>query len=208
MLKNRIKIFCIKRKFRKNNKHNKVYLDLKSLYKFDLNKIRIGKNTYGTINVKMFGNPNERLEIGNYCSIASNVIFVLGGNHNYQYLSTYPFKNKLLNDFSVIEADTKGKIIIEDDVWIGINSLILSGVKIGQGAVIAAGSVVTKDIPPYAIVGGNPAHIIKYRFGENTINKLLNIDFDKIECNDIINELYIKINDTNVDKILNKIRRK
>lgn len=208
MLKNRIKTFYIKRKFRKNNKHNKVYLDLKSLYKFDLNKIRIGKNTYGTINVKMFGNPDERLEIGNYCSIASNVIFILGGNHNYQYLSTYPFKNKLLNDFSVIEADTKGKIIIEDDVWIGINSLILSGVKIGQGAVIAAGSVVTKDIPPYAIVGGNPAHIIKYRFSENTINKLLNIDFDKIECNNIINELYIKINDTNVDKILDKIRRK
>ena len=205
MLKNKIKILYIKKKFRRNNKHNKVFLDLKSLYKFDLNKIKIGKNTYGTIDVRMFGNPNEKLEIGSYCSIAKNVIFILGGNHNYQYISTFPFKNKLMNDFSEIEAETKGKTIVEDDVWIGINSLILSGIKIGQGAVIAAGSVVTKDVPPYAIVGGNPARILKYRFNNTIINKLLNIDFDKLEYEKIIKELYIKVDDKNVDKILKKI---
>ena len=116
-----------------------------------------------------------------------------------------PFKNKLMNDFSGIEAETKGKTIIEDDVWIGINSLILSGIKIGQGAVIAAGSVVTKDVPPYAIVGGNPAHILKYRFNNNIINKLLNIDFDKLEYEKIIKELYIKVDDKNIDKILKNI---
>lgn len=72
---------------------------------------------------------------------------------------------------------TKGPIILEDDVWIATNALILSGVTIGQGAIVAAGAVVVKDVPPYAVVGGNPAKIIKYRFPEEIIKKLLKLDF-------------------------------
>ena len=81
-----------------------------------------------------------------------------------------------------------GDIIIENDVWVGARSTIMSGVKISNGAVVAAGSVVTKDVPPYTIVGGNPARIIKYRFDESQIEKLLKIswwdwDEDKIREN-------------------------
>ena len=91
------------------------------------------------------------------------------------------------------EGTSKGNITVDDDVWIGFRSTILSGVHIGQGAVIAAGSVVTKDVPPYAIVGGVPAKVIKYRFPSNIINELLKIDYKKMTEDMIkehINELY------------------
>ena len=81
------------------------------------------------------------------------------------------------------DATSKGDIVLEDDVWIGCNAVILSGVHIGQGAVVAAGAVVTKDIPAYAVVAGNPAHIIKYRFDKEYIDELLKIDFSKIDKN-------------------------
>lgn len=78
-----------------------------------------------------------------------------------------------------LEAISKGDIIV-DDVWFGGDATIMSGVHIGKGAVIAAGAVVTKDVPPYAIVGGVPAKIIKYRFNENVIKKIIKIDFNKL----------------------------
>lgn len=78
------------------------------------------------------------------------------------------------------EALSKGDIIINDDVWIGCNAIILSGVNIGQGAVVAAGAVVTNDIPPYAIVGGVPAKVIKYRFETAIIDELLKVDYSKL----------------------------
>jgi serine acetyltransferase len=71
----------------------------------------------------------------------------------------------------------KGDITIENDVWIGAKATVMSGIKIGNGAVVAAGSVVTKDVPPYAIVAGNPAKIVKYRFDESQIEKLLQISW-------------------------------
>ncbi len=78
------------------------------------------------------------------------------------------------------EAKTKGDIIVDDDVWIGYGATILSGVHIGQGAVVAAGAVVSKDVPPYAIVGGVPAKVIKYRFNQEMIHELLNVDYSKL----------------------------
>lgn len=150
----------------------------------------IGKYTYGF-------NPNnvlihslekkEKLFIGNFCSIAPNVYFILASDHPYKYLSTFPFKVKVLEQDG--EAISKGDIVLKDDVWIGINSIILSGVTINQGAIVAANSVVTKDIPPYAIVGGNPAKLIKYRLDESLRKKLEKIDvaalFDKFTKEDI-----------------------
>ena len=93
----------------------------------------------------------------------------------------YPFKTMM--GFNGNDATSKGDIVLEDDVWIGCNAVILSGVHIGQGAVVAAGAVVTKDIPAYAVVAGNPAHIIKYRFDKEYIDELLKIDFSKIDKN-------------------------
>lgn len=155
-----------------------------------MDQVHIGNYTYGEIYVS---SPNDKPEliIGAFCSIAGNVKFLLGADHPYNLFSSYPFKSLLLSCES--DAITKGNIVVDDDVWIGENSIILSGVRIGQGAVIAAGSVVTKDIPPYAIAGGVPAKIIKYRFSEKLINELLKIDFTKLTKSDIeshITELY------------------
>ena len=206
MMLSKLKKIIYNYKFRKKNKHNMVVLNLTSLYKFDENKIIVGKRSYGKIDVRMYGNLNEKLQIGNYCSIAPNTLFLLGGNHNYKTISTFPFLNKCESEEKV-EATTKGPIIIGDDVWIGINSIILSGVTIGQGAIVAAGSVVTKNVPPYSIVAGNPSTVIKYRFSENVIKKLIKFDFSQIEFSEKIKEIVeIEINDRNVDEVLKKIK--
>ena len=103
----------------------------------------------------------------------------MGGEHDYHKLSMYPFEKAILQNGRAM-TQNKGDIKIGDDVWIGYNAIILSGVKIGQGAVIAAGAVVVKDVPPYAIVGGNPAKIIKYRCSEERIRELIKYDFSRI----------------------------
>lgn len=110
---------------------------------FPIEKVRVGNGTYGTIRALHFGNDTERLIIGNYCSIAGGVVFLLGGNHKYKRLSTYPFTSKVFGE-KPRGADTNGPIIVEDDVWIGYGAIILSGVTLGQGCIIAAGSVVSK----------------------------------------------------------------
>jgi serine acetyltransferase len=92
-----------------------------------------------------------------------------------------------------------------DDVWLGENVMVLSGVKIGKGAVVAAASVVVKDVPPYAIVGGNPAKVIKYRFSPEIIEKLMVTDLTKLSANSIkenIDLLYSELNENNVDEII------
>ncbi len=184
-------------KFNDNETIHKNYVDL--------DKIKVGSRTYGTLSVGAWGAETEQLEIGALCSIGDNVTFMLGGNHELNNLTTFPFKVKL--GLLKNEAVTKGKINICDDVWIGNDCTILSGVNIGKGAVIGTGSVIAKDIPPYAIVVGNPGKIIKYRFNQNIINKLLEIDLKKVaRLDNIINHvdyLYRVIDDENFDKIYN-----
>ena len=107
--------------------------------------------------------------IGNFTAIAHNVSFMLNLNHDYLSISTGSLSVMLernLEKYVNWKSKRKRQIIIGHDVWIGAHVQILSGVNIGNGSVIASGAVVTKDVPPYAIVGGNPAKIIKYRFNE------------------------------------------
>jgi len=138
---------------------------------FDFSKVQVGHGSYGRLNVHTWGLPEERLSIGHYVSIAGDVQFLLGGNHAHDRLSTYPFKVMMLGHPN--ESRTKGPITVQDDVWIGHGAMILSGVTLHQGCVIGAGAVVTRDVPPYAIVAGNPAQVVKYRFSQELTQKLV-----------------------------------
>lgn len=146
----------------------------------DKSKILIGNGTYGEITVYQFDNRCGFLRIGNYCSIAPEVTFLTGGEHSCNTISTYPFQSRLFHTY--VDTLTKGDICIDDDVWIGYGATILSGVHIGQGAVVAAGAVVAKDVPPYAVVSGVPAKVIKYRFGSELIEELLKVDYGKLDA--------------------------
>ncbi len=125
---------------------------------------------------KIIGCGAAILKVGKYCSISNSATFILGLEHNSKWLTTCPF--------SVVDKNyrkypyptrSKGDINVGNDVWIGYEALILSGVKIGDGAIIGARSVVAKDVPPYAIVAGNPSKIIRYRFSPEVIEQLLEL---------------------------------
>lgn len=190
----KLKFKLFQKKYRKLNSHNRTII----MNYCDLSKIVIGKKTYGEIHITDWSFLDTKLRIGSYCSIAPNVQFLLGGEHQINSISTYPFK---VYEFGYArEAGSKGDIVVKDDVWIGTNAIICSGVTIGQGAIVAAGAVVTKDVEPYAIVGGNPAKVIKYRFDEKLRRKMCEIDivelfdmFDKNQENLIYDELNDKI---------------
>lgn len=124
----------------------------------------------------------DRLIIGKFCSIATGVQFMMGGTqgHNYHWIASYPL-DSFDEDFGGYYTNTpkanklKGDTIIGNDVWIGAEALIMPGVSIADGAVIGARALVTKNVEPYTVVGGNPARPIKKRFNDDAIQKLLQI---------------------------------
>ncbi len=126
---------------------------------------------------------NDKLIIGKYCSIACGAKFMFtAGNHNMTSLSTYPFpifyEDWGLNGSNIIDAwNNNGDILIGNDVWIGYEAVIMQGIHIGDGAIIGTRSVVTKDVPPYTIVGGTPAKQIRKRFSEEVIAKLIKLQW-------------------------------
>jgi virginiamycin A acetyltransferase len=134
----------------------------------------------------------DKLIIGKFCMIASNATFIMNGaNHLTDAITSYPFAIFGQDWANAMDNKTypqKGDIVIGNDVWIGYNATILAGVTIGHGAIIAANATVTKDVEPYSIVGGNPAQLIRKRFPDQTIAKLLELawwdwDLDKITRN-------------------------
>lgn len=132
----------------------------------------IGNYTYGKPTVFSWG-EGTTLRIGSFCSFASGVKIFLGGEHRIDWVTTYPF-SALFQDAKryVGHPASKGNVVIGNDVWIGTEAMILSGVRIGNGAVVAARSVVADDVPAYAIAAGNPARIVKYRFEMKIIKRL------------------------------------
>jgi hypothetical protein len=119
-----------------------------------------------------FEHPSATVTIGNYCSIAGGVVYYGAAHHRMDCVSTFPFKEKFGWDLPTL-AHTKGALVIEHDVWIANGVQILNAVRIGTGAVIGAHTVVTKDVPPYAVMCGNPGVVKKFRFPEDTIARLL-----------------------------------
>jgi len=190
--------------WRKRNPHNLTT----SATHFNIDAVTVGKGTYGNLYVLTRDYQKVKLIIGNYCSIADGVKFLLSGNHQYDIISTYPYELLVLNSHGLGKsvAVAKGNIVVGDDTWIGANAIICSGVTIGQGAIVAAGAVVTKDIDPYSIVGGNPAKLLKYRFNENLRDKLKSINiekiFEKAKNYNNFDILHTVLNENNIDEIL------
>jgi len=149
--------------------YNTIYNDV------SLNNVNLGDFTYIAGNTKI-----SRTNIGKFCSIGPDCKMGLGKHPTKDFVSTHPIFFSTLKQAQISFADKNyfeefERINIGNDVWIGANSIVVDGVQIGDGAIVAAGSVVTKEIPPYAIAGGVPAKVIKYRFEKEEIEKLLEI---------------------------------
>ena len=153
----------------------------------------------------------DKLIIGKFCSIASGTKFIMGSaNHRLGSVTTYPF-NVFGGSWQENTPDHmsqlpfKGDIVIGNDVWIGRESIIMPGVKIGDGAIIAACSVVTKDVEPYSVVGGNPASFIKKRFNDELIELLLEFKWWDLPPEKLVAVLPL-LCDFDLEKVTKKIK--
>ena len=139
----------------------------------------------------LFDFIGDKLIIGNFCQIATRVTFIMNGaNHDFEGFSSYPFKvfGSSWAD-AKLEGKNKGNTIIGNDVWLGYKATILPGITIGDGAIIGANSVVTKDVEPYTIVGGNSAKELRKRFDPETIQLLLKLQWWNWDLKDITDNL-------------------
>lgn len=137
---------------------------------------KYGPEKFEEYNVLYNYHPEKvKLVFGKFCAIAAETRFIMTGDHKLDAFSTYVFpvfKNGWENAFKVEELPVKGDIIVGNDVWFGYDSLVMNGVTIGNGAIIATRAVVVKDVPAYSIVAGNPAKVVKMRFDDKTIETL------------------------------------
>jgi len=148
----------------------------------------------GTAEVLSWGTMSPEkstVRVGKYCSLAQRIKFYVDGNHRYDHASSFPFYE--LGYYKDDERNRncwgKGAAIVGHDVWIGNDVTVMSGVTIGHGSVIGAHAVVTKDVPPYAIVAGNPASVIKYRFPEDMIQAYLEVQWWDLPKEDVLQHL-------------------
>lgn len=161
--------------------------------------------SYGPIKVSFADKCPYKLSVGKFSSIANLQVFLAHGDgHDCSFVSTFPFGLQLANIFQVENhsKNSNGDVSIGNDVWIGANSTIMSGVTVGDGAVIAANSHVIKNVEPYSIVGGNPAQHIKYRFTPTQIEKLLKIKWWNWDDQKIQQFIHL-ICSNNVDEFIN-----
>jgi len=209
IIKNIVKGHFARKKWRKMNMQNST--EMGTL--FPLRFAKVGAYSYGTINLIVYdlNNTDSRLEIGNFVSISGNVTFLLCEQHQTKTVMPFPLKSILKNTQFPEDAISRGSIIVEDEVWIGYGATILSGVRIGKGSIIATGAVVTADVPPYSIVGGVPAKVIKRRFSDDVIERLLSINIADLPAAEIeknIDLFYKDIVDSDclseVEKLFNR----
>lgn len=195
-LRDLVRLSVFKYYWRKNNRYNLT----KAGNIFPIDKVRVGEKTYGTLNIMSYNNNEEKLEIGSYCSIAGEVKFLLSGEHDYRCFTNYPFQ--ILNH-NIGSSISKGKIVVQDDVWIGFGAIILSGVTLGKGCVVGAGSIVAKSIAPYAVFYGG--QVIKYRFSKSVVDRLIDLDLSKIEKikRENLDKYLYNITEDNIDEFIN-----
>ncbi|PHS78191.1 MAG: chloramphenicol acetyltransferase [Rhodospirillaceae bacterium] len=141
--------------------------------------VKIGRGTYGIDRNAFQGlSADAPITIGNFCSFGPQVLIFSKADHSLDLVSTYPLRTKLIcPEQGDQDAVTKGAVLIGHDVWVGARAMILSGVTIGNGAVIGAGALVAKDVPPYGVVIGNPGKVLKYRFSDQQIESLQKIEW-------------------------------
>ena len=196
IIKNELKRFLLKKKNIEIDYNTRMNFNVKASQKGPVNRLvnfhgqitRMGcgcflENVYAYGNIELgdfvsISGPGTilhaeigKIKIGSFSSIAANVS-IQEFNHHLNRPTTYAIHHNVFHEKFDKDCTSKGDIILGEDVWIGSNTVILSGVSIGRGAVVGAGSVITSSIPPYAIVVGNPAKVIKYRFNEEQINAL------------------------------------
>jgi acetyltransferase-like isoleucine patch superfamily enzyme len=141
-------------------------------------RVSMGRQTYGLPEVLTFGGDTKTcLRIGNYVSIGHDVQFLLGGNHRVDWITTFPLRRRLGLPGAHDDGHpaSKGDVVIGNDVWLGLGAKILSGVVIGDGAVVGAHAVVTRSVRPYAIVAGSPAREVRRRFNDEQVERLLKV---------------------------------
>ena len=139
--------------------------------------LEYGAHSYGTPHIDYYEGNECKVRIGRYCSISKGVRIVAGGIHPSHWVSTFPFRMQWNLPGAARDGMpfAKGDVVVGSDVWIGTDAMLLSGVTVGDGAIVAARSVVTHDVPAYAIVAGVPAKVIGMRFDPAVVRELLNI---------------------------------
>lgn len=152
----------------------------------------VGRHTYGADGIHLIQSAYAELTIGAFCSIGNGLTVHLGSGHRVDWITTFPFGHAAKGTFTSFSGDghpkVKGSVRIGNDVWTGLNATIMSGVIVGDGAVIAANAHVVKNVEPYSIVGGNPAKPIRKRFSDADIAKLLRLkwwDMSDVVINEI-----------------------
>src|SRR5450759_1342115 len=160
----------LKRKLVKPTPYSIEWLKSKGLF-------TMGKHSYATPRVHYYDGDTARIIIGDWSALAAEVELLHGGNHRLDSAASFPIERRLglPLDKASLDVWNKGDVVIGSDVWIGRSTLIMGGVSIGHGAVIAARSTVTKDVEPYSVVAGAPARLLRKRFDASTINALLRI---------------------------------
>jgi chloramphenicol O-acetyltransferase type B len=165
----------------------------------------VGRHTYGTPRVWNYQGSERKVTIGSFCSIGPNVQIITGGIHPSDWVSTYPFRIqwRMPGAYQDGMPTTRGEVVIGNDVWLGTDSVALSGVRIGDGSVVATRAVVTRDVPPYAVVAGSPARVIRYRFPPEVIERLLEIAWWNWD-DDAVREAVPLLSSNNIDEFLRR----
>ncbi len=196
-LRNRVRLELHRFHWQSANRHNET----SAVNDFTRSKVHVGEYSYGPLRV-IDGDGPSQLHIGSYCSIADGVTFLLNADHAVDRLTTFPLRAFVLGGNERVK--TRGDIIVEDDVWIGYGAIVLSGVRLGRGSIVAAGAIVTRDVPQYTLAAGVPARAVKNRLPADLIARASQFDLSLLSREFVehqIDTLEAPVEDATFDKL-------